>query len=81
MAGGGTGTNVGGVNNNAINSGDWLVGRALGAGVGTSENLVGKSVLLYLNYDAASGMVKLLKNFLIHVRTISISQEGISVYY
>ena len=81
VAGGGTGTNVGGVNNNAINSGDWLVGRALGAGVGTSENLVGKSVLLYLNYDAASGMVKLLKNFLIHVRTISISQEGISVYY
>ena len=81
VAGGGTGTNVGGVNNNAINSGDWLVGRALGAGVGTSENLVGKSVLLYLNYDAASGMVKLLKNFLIHVRTISISQEGVSIYY
>ena len=81
VAGGGTGTDVGGVNNNAINSGDWLVGRALGAGVGTSENLVGKSVLLYLNYNAASNMVKLLKNFLIHVRTISISQEGVSVYY
>lgn len=70
-----------GVNNNAINSGDWLVGRSLGAGVGTSENLVGKSVLLYLNYNPNSNMVKLLKNFLVHVRTIAISMEGVSVFY
>ena len=81
VAGGGTGTDKGGIDNSAINSGDWLVGRSLGAGVGTSENLVGKSVLLYLNYNANSNMVKLLKNFLIHVRTISISMEGVSVYY
>ena len=74
-------TAIGGVNNNAINAGDWLVGRSLGAGVGTSENLVGKSVLLYLNYNAGSNMVKLLKNFLIHVRTLSISMEGVSVFY
>ena len=70
-----------GINNNAINSGDWLVGRSLGAGVGTSENLVGKSVLLYLNYNANSNMVKLLKNFLIHVRTIAIDMSGVSVFY
>lgn len=82
VAGGGTGTDVGGAgNNNAYNAADWIIGRALGAGVGTSENLVGKSVLLYLNYNANSNMVKLLKNFLIHVRTISVSMEGISVYY
>tara|TARA_R110002096_G_scaffold169707_3_gene341391 strand:- start:954 stop:2819 length:1866 start_codon:yes stop_codon:yes gene_type:complete len=81
VAGGGTGTDVGGITNNAINAADWLVGRALGAGAGTSENLVGKSVILYLNYNANSNMVKLLKNFLIHVRTISVSMEGISVYY
>ena len=81
VAGGGTGTNKGGILNSAVDAGDWLVGRSLGAGVGTSENLVGKSVLLYLNYNANSNMVKLLKNFLIHVRTISISMEGVSVYY
>jgi len=81
VAGGGTGTDAGGILNSAVNAGDWLVGRSLGAGVGTSENLVGKSVLLYLNYNANSNMVKLLKNFLIHVRTISISMEGVSVYY
>lgn len=81
VAGGGTGTDVGGITNNAVNAADWLVGRALGAGVGTSENLVGKSVILYLNYNANSNMVKLLKNFLIHIRTISVSMEGISVYY
>ena len=81
VAGGGTGTNKGGILNSAVDAGDWLVGRSLGAGVGTSENLVGKSVLLYLNYNANSNMVKLLKNFLIHVRTISISMEGVAVYY
>ena len=75
------GTVIGGVNNNAINAGDWLIGRSLGSGVGTSENLVGKSVMLYLNYNANSNMVKLLKNFLIHVRTISVGMEGVSIYY
>ncbi len=81
VAGGGTGTDRGGILNSAVNAGDWLVGRSLGAGVGTSENLVGKSVILYLNYNANSDMVKLLKNFLIHVRTISVSMEGVSIYY
>lgn len=70
-----------GDNFNAFEPACWLVGRSLGAGVGTSQNLVAKSVLLYLNYQANSNMVKLLKNFLVHIRTISVSMDGVSVYY
>ena len=73
-----------GVNFNALEPGCWFVGRSLGAGVGTSQNLTAKSVLLYLNYQTGnniSSMVKLLKNFIVHVRTISIGMDGVSVYY
>ena len=59
-----------------------MVGRSMGAGVGTSTNMVGKSLVLYLDYNAANGTpVKLLKNFLIHVRTISVGMEGVSIFY
>ena len=70
-----------GVNFDALEPGSWLVGRSLGAGVGTSQNLVAKSCLLYLNYNANSNMTKLLKNFLVHIRTLSVSMNGVSVYY
>lgn len=70
-----------GFNQAAVEPACWFVGRSLGAGVGTSQNLVSKSCLLYLNYNPASNMVKLLRNFLIHVRTISVSMDGVSVYY
>ncbi len=70
-----------GFNQNAVEPACWFVGRSLGAGVGTSQNLVSKSCLLYLNFNPASNMVKLLRNFLIHVRTISVSMDGVSVYY
>ena len=69
---------------NANRSGSWLVGRSLGAGVGTSENLIGKSVMLYLNYQPApngSDMVKLLHNYVSHVRTLSIDMQGVQVFY
>jgi len=70
-----------GFNAQAFEPASWLVGRSLGAGVGTSQNLVAKSCLLYLNYNPASNMVKLLRNFLVHIRTISVSMNGVSVYY
>lgn len=64
-------------------SGSWLVSRSLGAGEGTNENLVGKSVLLYLNYQTnpASDMTKLLHNFVTHIRTIQISMAGVQIFY
>ena len=66
----------------AVEPGSWLVARSMGAGVGTSTNMVGKSLVLYLDYNAANGTpVKLLKNFLIHVRTISVGMEGVSIFY
>ena len=64
-------------------SGSWIVGRSLGAGVGTSENLIGKSVMLYLNYQSnpASTMVKLLHNYVVHIRTLSVGMQGVDIFY
>tara|TARA_R110002096_G_scaffold121009_1_gene262118 strand:+ start:343 stop:2130 length:1788 start_codon:yes stop_codon:yes gene_type:complete len=66
---------------NADESGSWFVGRSLSAGVGTSQNLVGKSAMLYLDYTANSNMVKLLRNYVVHIRTIAFGQEGVQVFY
>ena len=68
---------------NANRSGSWIIARSLGAGVGTSENLIGKSVLLYLNYqnNPASTMVKLLHNYVVHIRTLSVGMNGVDVFY
>ena len=71
--------------NNAIQNADrvgsWFVGRSLAAGVGSSQNLVAKSVLLYLDYRTTSNMVKLLHNFMVHIRTISIGIDGVALFY
>lgn len=69
-------------NFNASEPGSWLVARSMGAGVGTSANMVGKSLVLYLDYNAANQTpVKLLKNFLVHVRTISVGMDGVNIFY
>ncbi len=69
-------------NYNQTEPGCWFVGRSFGAGVGSSKNLVGKSVLLYLNYKTANNTVgKLIKNFVVHIRTISLDMNGVSVFY
>ena len=75
--------NYNGIANNftAREPATWLVGRSMGAGVGSSKNLVGKSCILYLNYNANSNTGKLLKNFLVHVRSIQVSMDGVSVFY
>ena len=71
--------------NNAIQNADrvgsWFVGRSLASGVGSSQNLVAKSVLLYLDYRTTSNMVKLLHNFMVHIRTISIGIDGVALFY
>jgi len=67
--------------NTADYPGSWFVGRSLASGVGSSQNLVGKSVVLYLNYRTTSDMVKLLVNFLIHIRTMTIGMDGTQVFY
>ncbi len=61
--------------------GSWLVARSLASGVGSSMNLVNKSVLLYLDYRTTSNMVKLLHNFLVHIRTLTVSMDGAQVFY
>ncbi len=77
-------SNYNGIANNVLarEPGSWLVGLSMGAGVGSSKNLVGKSVMLYLNYEATNNTVgKLLKNFIVHVRSISVGMDGVSVFF
>ena len=77
-------SNYNGIANNVLarEPGTWLVGLSMGAGVGSSKNLVGKSVMLYLNYESTNNTVgKLLKNFIVHVRSISVNMDGISVFF
>lgn len=63
-----------------LNDGYWLVGRTLGP-YGTSSNLMGISALLYLNYADGTGNLKLLNNYVVHIRTIVLSPMGITVRY
>ena len=61
--------------------GGYVIGRQLGS-LGSSENLVARSVILYLNYiSGASNSLKLLQNFLVHTRTIAVGLDGVSVQY
>ena len=42
---------------------------------------MGVSALLYLNYLDGTGNLKLLNNFLVHMRTIMLSPMGVEVTY
>tara|TARA_R110000744_G_scaffold1639_3_gene5846 strand:+ start:772 stop:2508 length:1737 start_codon:yes stop_codon:yes gene_type:complete len=59
--------------------GCWALGRTLGP-YGTSTNLQGISSVLYLNYSAA-GNLKLVHNFVSHIRTFEITPAGVVVRY
>ena len=59
--------------------GSWLVGRTLGP-YGLSENLNGVSTMLYLNYSATHAANILLHNFVVHIRTIGITLNGVEVF-
>ena len=64
--------------------GCWVLGRSLGP-YGTSTNLMGISSILYLNYDATlpghNNNLKLLHNFVAHIRTFSVTPAGVQVMY
>lgn len=61
-------------------NGCWAIGRTLGP-YNTSTNLMGISSILYLNYDGSNQNLKLLHNYVSHIRTYSLSPEGVSVQY
>ena len=74
---------LGKTNNTAadgLHDGFWLVGRSLGP-YGTSQNLMGISSILYLNYLNGAGPLKLLNNFVMHIRTIQLTPEGVTLRY
>lgn len=63
-----------------LQDGFWLVGRSLGP-YGTSQNLMGVSTILYLDYLDGTGPLKLLNNFVVHIRTLQLTPEGIQLRY
>ena len=63
-----------------LQDGYWLVGRSLGP-YGTSQNLMGVSSILYLDYLDGTGPLKLLNNFVVHIRTIQLTPEGVMLRY
>ena len=63
-----------------LNDGYWLVGRTLGP-MGTSTNLMGVSAILYLDYVDGAGNLKLLNNFVVHIRTVQVTPQGVVMRY
>ena len=63
-----------------LQDGFWLVGRSTGP-YGTSQNLMGVSAILYLDYLDGTGNLKLLNNYVVHLRTIQLTPEGVQIRY
>ena len=63
-----------------LNDGYYLVGRSLGP-MGTSQNLMGVSAILYLDFTDGTGNLKLLNNFVVHIRTVQITPGGVVMRY
>jgi hypothetical protein len=63
-------------------NGCYAIGRNLGP-YGTSTNLMNVSAILYLNYDPAiyNQNLKLLHNYVAHIRTLEITPAGVVVRY
>tara|TARA_R100000353_G_scaffold103562_2_gene74892 strand:+ start:2733 stop:4409 length:1677 start_codon:yes stop_codon:yes gene_type:complete len=66
--------------NDDLTDGYYLVARTLGP-YGMSENLMGISANLYLNYDGTNQNLKLLHNFAVHIRTIQLGPNGVVLRY
>ena len=64
----------------AFADGYYFVGRSLGP-YNMSENLMGISAILYLNYDGNNTNLKLLHNFCVHIRTVSVGPSGVQLNY
>lgn len=66
--------------NDDLTDGYYLIARTLGP-YGMSENLMGVSANLYLNYDGTNQSLKLLHNFAVHIRTIQLGPSGVVLRY
>ena len=64
----------------ATQNGCWAIARSLGP-YGTSANLMGISSILYLNYDGTNANLKVIHNFVAHIRTFNITPSGVQVSY
>ena len=64
----------------AKQDGCWALARSLGP-YGTSANLMGISSILYLNYDGSNTNLKVIHNYVSHIRTFNITPSGVLVSY
>ncbi len=71
---------LGKTKDDAFKDGYYLVARTLGP-YGMSENLMGVSAILYLNYLGTNNSLKLLHNFAVHIRTIQLGPSGVTLRY
>jgi len=71
---------IGRTHGNVVDEGYWLVARTLGP-YGTSENLMGVSAILYLNYSGNNVNLKLLHNYAVHIRTVAFGPSGVELRY
>jgi len=71
---------LGKTHGNASDDGYYLIGRTLGP-YGMSENLMGVSAILYLNYSGNNTSLKLLHNYCVHIRTIEMGPQGVVLRY
>tara|TARA_R110002012_G_scaffold157703_1_gene318935 strand:+ start:665 stop:2353 length:1689 start_codon:yes stop_codon:yes gene_type:complete len=71
---------LGRTHGNVVDEGYWLVARTLGP-YGTSENLMGVSAILYLNYSGNNVNLKLLHNYAVHIRTVAFGPSGVELRY
>lgn len=64
-----------------FSDGYYVIGRTLGP-YGMSENLMGVSAILYLNYKTIGApSLKLLHNYCVHIRTIQLGPGGVALRY
>ena len=63
-----------------LNDGYYVIGRSLGP-MGTSQNLMGVSAILYLDFTDGTGNLKLLNNFVVHIRTVQVTPQGVIMRY
>ena len=61
-------------------NGCYAIGRILGP-YGTSANLMGISSIIYINYDGGNNNLKLLNNYVSHIRSFVLGPSGAQVIY
>ena len=72
--------NISFITKNETQNGCWALGRTLGS-YGATSNLMGISAIVYINYSGGNANLKLLHNFVSHIRSYAVGPGGVTVLY